>query len=427
MAQQTGAIYHQGILYSGGSGTNVTPNPQGEATDTLNTVEIDDTIYDIEGGGGSNLIIDAQRYSLDEQVVGIWTDGKPLYQKTFYTADLNYSTVKTNINVGSISGIDMVVSLTGILSNAAKTARYQVPFPTPSSGNLTNLNYNYTDNCIYFSSTTTWADSELYATILYTKTTDTAGSGGYQAYGFSPIIYSDIERKIGVWSDNKPLYKKTFFLDLTVTDNAWTHYLLGTTGIDIKDVEGYFSLSSIGNKIPFSYYRNSNEYFTWYTERNNEDIAVRPNMNAGTSVIVKYVTIIYTKNSDIAGSGEYNALAIPNVHYSTDEQVIGTWIDGKPLYRKVLEFTGGNTITAGNVDSVVLNEDTSLLNVKRWIKTTCVTYDYGSSITTDVFGTLSIKSIHGTQAQIYNAKITDNILLPSTGNYIIAEYTKTTD
>ena len=111
-------------------------------------------------------------YSTDEQVIGTWIDGKPIYQKTFYTADLNYNTVRENKNVGSISGIDMVVSLTGILANASKTARYQVPFPTPSSGNLTNINYDYTNNCIYFSSTTTWSDGELYVTMQYTKTTD---------------------------------------------------------------------------------------------------------------------------------------------------------------------------------------------------------------------------------------------------------------
>lgn len=32
--------------------------------------------------------------------------------------------------------------------------------------------------------------------------------------------------------------------------------------------------------------------------------------------------------------------------YSTEEQVIGTWIDGKPLYRKVVQFTIGNINTS---------------------------------------------------------------------------------
>jgi hypothetical protein len=38
------------------SGSNVIPNPSGEATDTLNKVQIDDTIYSIEGSGGTEVI-----------------------------------------------------------------------------------------------------------------------------------------------------------------------------------------------------------------------------------------------------------------------------------------------------------------------------------------------------------------------------------
>lgn len=42
------------ILSGGGGGTaNVEPNPQGTPTDTLNTIGIDGTIYEIKGGGGS--------------------------------------------------------------------------------------------------------------------------------------------------------------------------------------------------------------------------------------------------------------------------------------------------------------------------------------------------------------------------------------
>ena len=50
------AIYYKGKSYSGGGGgggTEVIPNPQGTATDTLNTVNIDGTIYEIISGGGA--------------------------------------------------------------------------------------------------------------------------------------------------------------------------------------------------------------------------------------------------------------------------------------------------------------------------------------------------------------------------------------
>ena len=40
--------------------------------------------------------------------------------------------------------------------------------------------------------------------------------------------------------------------------------------------------------------------------------------------------------ADINGENAYKVY--DNFSYSTTETVIGTWIDGKPIYRKVLEF-----------------------------------------------------------------------------------------
>ena len=37
---------------------------------------------------------------------------------------------------------------------------------------------------------------------------------------------------------------------------------------------------------------------------------------------------------------------IKKQEYSTEEQVIGTWIDGKPIYRKVMSLQSS---TAGNI------------------------------------------------------------------------------
>ena len=46
-----------------------------------------------------------------------------------------------------------------------------------------------------------------------------------------------------------------------------------------------------------------------------------------------------------------------NINYSTEEQVIGTWIDGKPIYRKV--FTGtSNTQTNATIHNYTENVDT---------------------------------------------------------------------
>lgn len=75
---------------SGGSGSSVIANPQGAATDTLNKLQVDGTIYGVSGGGSSG-----HNYSTTEQVVGTWVDGSTLYEKTIvgddtYNQQFNY-------------------------------------------------------------------------------------------------------------------------------------------------------------------------------------------------------------------------------------------------------------------------------------------------------------------------------------------------
>ena len=51
-------------------------------------------------------------------------------------------------------------------------------------------------------------------------------------------------------------------------------------------------------------------------------------------------TIKYTKTTDVAGAGLFVPSGIMAVHYSTTEQIIGTWL-GETLYQKVVA-TGGS-------------------------------------------------------------------------------------
>lgn len=61
----------------GGGGTTVVANPAGAATDTLNKLQVASTIYSVSGGGS------LPAYSTTEHVVGTWTDGTSLYERTF--------------------------------------------------------------------------------------------------------------------------------------------------------------------------------------------------------------------------------------------------------------------------------------------------------------------------------------------------------
>lgn len=80
----------------GGGGTTVIANPQGQATDTLNKLQVGSTIYGVSGGGGSG-----HNYSTTEQVIGTWTDGKPLYERTFEGTTASSSSIYALIDLGA--------------------------------------------------------------------------------------------------------------------------------------------------------------------------------------------------------------------------------------------------------------------------------------------------------------------------------------
>ena len=80
--------------------TTVIPNPVTPATEDLNTLQIEETVYQIAGNGGS------QVYDDTERVIGTWF-GETLYQKTF---NLNMHTVSDNTwttNILGTSGISI--------------------------------------------------------------------------------------------------------------------------------------------------------------------------------------------------------------------------------------------------------------------------------------------------------------------------------
>ena len=147
---------------------------------------------------------------------------------------------------------------------------------------------------------------------------------------FAPVIYSDNERKIGVWRDNKPLYQRTFDLgsDLSISYSAWV-----SSGVTLTNVESLITAYGTRSDNSFQGY-----VLAW---NDNTDLKLTTPRN-GNNSFIRYLTLQYTKTTDVAGSGNWNTDGVPTVHYSTSEQVIGTWVDGKPLYEK--------TIVKNNVD-----------------------------------------------------------------------------
>ena len=284
----------------------------------------------VEQSGGSLLIQNAEIYSEDEKQVGVWIDNKPLYQRTYtlsseITVTNTWDWTSLGISAGNIG-----FYVRAVAQNTAGT-QWCVNCAT-ISGNIA-LSTGRNNDTI----------GVKYLTIWYTKTTDTAGSGGYQAWGFSPIIYSTEEREVGVWTDNKPLYEKGVIITGLGSSQGYTDFPLNISNAEIKTVEGCYWLPNgttrqFGNYLITTAGTADNGYAVQAQAVNNN--TVRITYCTDRSKLTGFVRVRYTKTTDTAGSGSYNTLGVPTVHYSTDEQVIGTWM-GETLYQKCVA-TGGS-------------------------------------------------------------------------------------
>ena len=109
------------------------------------------------------------RYSTDEQVVGVWVDGKPIYQKTVYCAV--GSDARTNHDISNVGQIISVSALTIPASNVSRT----IPFAY-SADSTWNCGISILSDTIRIQAGTNYASAHqnAYVTIQYTKTTDTA-------------------------------------------------------------------------------------------------------------------------------------------------------------------------------------------------------------------------------------------------------------
>lgn len=158
-------------------------------------------------------------------------------------------------------------------------------------------------------------------------------------------LYSTDEKIIGQWIDGKPLYQKTLYVNLQDTsDGPHTVSDLTTSCIDtFINCLGYINHSGevMTNNNFFYSSAWTSSFFTRYDLTSKSLIITTKNFGGNT--LVGYVTIQYTKTTDSAikvGTG---------TDYSTDEQIIGTWIDGKPLYQKTFS---GTVSSANNISYV---------------------------------------------------------------------------
>lgn len=109
----------------------------------------------------------ANTYSTDEQVIGSWLDGKPLYKKTYNIASLaNAGMVQIPFE---ISNLKEVVSIRGIATDGANF--FTLPSYRGAVGTGIQI-YADINNGISIVTENDRSSYHAYITIEYTKTTD---------------------------------------------------------------------------------------------------------------------------------------------------------------------------------------------------------------------------------------------------------------
>lgn len=172
-------------------------------------------------------------------------------------------------------------------------------------------------------------------------------------------IYSTDEKEVGVWTDGKPLYQKTVYIASVTSGTSYAHGAENVENIFIKNIKakrnvGWFSSGHI--------FQDGTGYIS-------ESFSIIPSPTVlyaylyGNTISDCSVTIQYTKTTDTAGSGLFVPSGVVAHHYSTTEQVVGTWVDGKPLYEKTIDTslsvsTGGsaNITQLSNIDHLFMTE-----------------------------------------------------------------------
>lgn len=238
-------------------------------------------------------------YSTTEKVVGCWTDGRPVYQKTFSgTFASTTSGTWGDKSIGTISNFREVVSIQGWYNLTDTPAAYiGLPWTT---------NSGYTSKCRVDKSGSTGSvmlctnNGNLsaitaYITVQYTKTTDSANSFNYG----DPNEYSTTEKIVGTWIDGKALYQKTISCG-ALPNNTITRLSHGISNLaKVIDIQGRSESTTSspaikGINIPYAGDSSTakNPVECWVEPTN---LVLRTYMDLSTFTNT-YVTLKYTKS-----------------------------------------------------------------------------------------------------------------------------------
>lgn len=212
-------------------------------------------------------------------------------------------------------------------------------------------------------------------------------------------IYDTTERMVGRWIDGKPLYQKSFS---GKTPSSATIIYTGAEGDTIVNMSGFVDGAAI------NYYDTGNWYVRTWRGTSNQLYM----QSAGFTNKDYTINVQYTKSTDASV-----AIGTEN-DYSTDEMIIGTWIDGKPIYQKTIENVALNPTWNGQYYAYAMTAP--LIDNVGYIVRAFGNYNSDSYIRFDVIKT-------NTGGELKWQLVASEVLYLSQINKVTIQYTKTTD
>ena len=219
--------------------------------------------------------------------------------------------------------------------------------------------------------------------------------------------------QISSYAETQQLPNLQYLADKLCEDNEMEYVLTASkehASLDKIDVTNISSIFTKLKEYPYEFEINSSLQLA---SIDGVKIATVPSNDDDTIVSMTKAELKKMIQDEIAA-------ATPSTNtgnnYSTTEQVIGTWINGKPTYRYVYEFknTSTDTYSANTwyTTNIVLNDVETY--IKGWISSISSETSYPVSISTSSNNTVNIMSFRSTNFITVGAKL-------------ILEYTKTTD
>ena len=203
----------------------------------------------------------------------------------------------------------------------------------------------------------------------------------------SPVIYSEEEREIGVWTDGKPLYEKTIHpTSLSSGLNSINHNI-SNFGM-LVDFKGVCTFNNQDTWLVIPYVSDSSQYYIYASNVTTSSFVI--GFGGGFTAIDNcYVTLRYTKSTDTAGSGTWTPQGIPAVHYSEEEQVVGTWIDGSTIYEKTYTATMASGATSCDIAFPDIGNNGRILSLEGLFDG-AIPFTLNGAISSDHFNVISL-------------------------------------